>query len=53
VRAERFVEDAHEPPALPHRLGGEASAPACFPVSVSKPPTTAPAQPQNTRARHR
>src|SRR5438552_3389065 len=22
VRAERFVEDSHEPPALPHRLGG-------------------------------
>jgi len=53
VRAERFVEDSHEPPALPHRLGGEPPAPTCFPVTVSKPPTTAPAQPKSSPARRR
>jgi hypothetical protein len=53
VRAERFVEDAHEPPAQPHRLGVDLTPPACFPVSVSKPPSVPPSPAKNTPARRR
>jgi len=55
VRAERFAEESHEPPALPHRMGGAQAPPACFPMAViaSKPPSKAPAPAKNTRARGR
>ena len=52
IRAERYVEESHEPPALPHRLGN-ASAPACFPITVSKPPAKSPAPARSNRVRGR
>ena len=54
IRAERFVEESHEPPALPHRMGPSAAAPACFPITVSsKPSAKSPAPAKSNRARGR
>ena len=54
VRAERFVEESHEPPALSHRMGQSAAAPACFPITVSsKPSAKSPVPAKSNRARGR